>query len=209
MKTACVGMTNAIVRKKMKELKATRVPPGDRWVIVDDDKEKIYSSLTEVLNAIFVQTGISEFYMDAKQGEVHIEDGKVKPEPVKKYSLYGEEIQLYLTYSIILLVIANIIAFYQLNGQFIWKDTPFWNNGMWMSIVGIPVGYMFFWATKFSYEHFGFLWNMRMIGFGVGTIIFGIMSYAILKEVPTLKTFICILLAVAIILIQVTNVIDE
>ena len=209
MKTACGGMTNAIVRKKMKELKATRVPPGDRWVIVDDDKEKIYSSLTEVLNAIFVQTGIAEFYMDAKQGEVHIEDGKVKPEPVKKYSLYGEELQLYLLYSIILLVIANIIAFYQLNGQFIWKDTPFWNNGMWMSIVGIPVGYMFFWATKFSYEHFGFLWNMRMIGFGVGTIIFGIMSYAILKEVPTLKTFICILLAVAIILIQVTNVIDE
>ena len=116
---------------------------------------------------------------------------------------------MYLWCSIILLVIANIIAFYQLNGQFIWKDTPFWNNGMWMSIVGIPVGYMFFWATKFSYEHFGFLWNMRMIGFGVGTIIFGIMSYAILKEVPTLKTFICILLAVAIILIQVTNVIDE
>ena len=92
MKTACVGMTNAIVRKKMKELKATRVPPGDRGVIVDDDKEKIYSSLTEVLNAIFVQTGIAEFYMDAKQGEVHIEDGKVKPEPVKKYSLYGEEL---------------------------------------------------------------------------------------------------------------------
>jgi len=35
------------------------------------------------------------------------------------------------------------------------------------------------------------------------------MSYGILKEVPTMKTFICILLAVAIILIQVTNVIDE
>ena len=25
-------------------------------------------------------------------GEVHIEDGKVKPEPIKKFSLYGEEI---------------------------------------------------------------------------------------------------------------------
>ena len=35
--------------------------------------------------------GISEFYMDAKKGEVHIEDGS-KPEPIKKYSLYGEEI---------------------------------------------------------------------------------------------------------------------
>ena len=74
----------------MKELKATRVPPGDRWIIIDDDK--IYSSLTEVLNAIFVQTGMGEFYLDAKAGEVHIEDGKAKPEPVKKYSLYGEEI---------------------------------------------------------------------------------------------------------------------
>ena len=76
----------------MKELKATRVPSGDRWAIVDDDKEKIYSSLTECLNAIFMQTGIGEFYMDAKAGEVHIEDGKVKPEPIKKFSLYGEEI---------------------------------------------------------------------------------------------------------------------
>ena len=66
----------------MKELKATRVPPGDRWAIVDDDKEKIYSSLTEVLNAIFMQTGMGEFYLDAKAGEVHIEDGKVKPVPV-------------------------------------------------------------------------------------------------------------------------------
>ena len=76
----------------MKELKATRVPPGDRWAIIGDDTEKVYSSLTECLNSIFVMTGIAEFYMDAKQGEVHIEDGKVKPEPVKKFSLYGEEI---------------------------------------------------------------------------------------------------------------------
>ena len=39
-----------------------------------------------------MMTGISEFYMDAKAGEVHIEDGKGKPEPIKKFSLYGEEI---------------------------------------------------------------------------------------------------------------------
>ena len=55
-------------------------------------RDRIYSSLTECLNAIFMQTGIGEFYMDAKAGEVHIEDGKVKPEPIKKFSLYGEEI---------------------------------------------------------------------------------------------------------------------
>ena len=39
----------------MKELKATRVPPGDRWAIVDGD-DQIYSSLTEVLNQIFMET---------------------------------------------------------------------------------------------------------------------------------------------------------
>ena len=78
---------------------------------------------------------------------------------------------------------------------------------MLMSIVGIPVGYMFWWATKFSYEHFGFTWNIRMIGFGIGTIVFGLCSYLFLKEIPTLKTVICLLLALSIILIQVTNVI--
>ena len=76
----------------MKELRAKRVPPGDRWSMLDDDKKKVYSSLTEVLNAIFGKTKVSEFYLDAMKGEVHIEDGEVKPEPVKKYSLYGEEI---------------------------------------------------------------------------------------------------------------------
>ena len=74
----------------MKELKATRVPPGDRWAIVDGD-EQIYSSLTEVLNQIFMESGMTEFYIDAQKGEVNIEDGKEKPPTIKKYSLYGEE----------------------------------------------------------------------------------------------------------------------
>ena len=75
-------------------------------------------------------------------------------------------------------------------------------------MIGYPVGMLFWYATKLSYEHFGFTWNMRMIGFGVGTIIFGIMSWVMLDEIPTLKTFICILLAIAIILIQVTNLVE-
>ncbi len=74
----------------MKELKATRVPPGDRWAIVDGD-DQIHSSLTECLNAIYMETQMTEFYIDAGKGEVHVEDGQEKPEPVKRYSLYGEE----------------------------------------------------------------------------------------------------------------------
>ena len=76
-----------------------------------------------------------------------------------------------------------------------------------MGVIGIPIGTLFFIASKLSYEHFGFTWNIRLIGFGVGTIMFGIMSYIFLNEVPTIKTIICILLAIAIILIQVTNVV--
>ena len=75
----------------MKELKAKRVPPGDRWALTSTDDDKIYSSLTEVLNAIFMDTGLGQFYLVAQKGEVHVEDGKEKPPTIKKYSLYGEE----------------------------------------------------------------------------------------------------------------------
>ena len=113
-----------------------------------------------------------------------------------------------LYYSVVCLVIANIIAYYQFNGQFFLKEW-YWHNPWTTSMIGYPVGMLFFYATKLSYEHFGFTWNIRMIGFGMGTIIFGLMSFVLLKEIPTLKTIICILLALAIILIQITNVVGE
>ena len=31
-------------------------------------------------------------FVDAKKGEVYIEDGVEKPQPIKKFSLYGEEV---------------------------------------------------------------------------------------------------------------------
>ena len=81
-----------------------------------------------------------------------------------------------LYYSIVCLLIANVIAYYELNGQFFLKEW-YWHNPWTTSMIGYPVGMLFWYATKLSYEHFGFTWNMRMIGFGVGTIVFGIMSY--------------------------------
>ena len=113
-----------------------------------------------------------------------------------------------LSLAILILLGSNLLAWFQLNAQFKWTESPFWNNAYFMSIFGIPVGYGFFIATKLCYEYFGFTWNMRMIGFGVGTLMFGIMSWFMLDEIPTLKTIICILLAIAIILIQVTNLVE-
>ena len=79
-----------IQEEEVKTKVAKRVPPGDRWAIVDGD-DQIYASLTEVLNAIFMETQMTDFYIDAQKGEVHVEDGKEKPPTIKKYSLYGEE----------------------------------------------------------------------------------------------------------------------
>ena len=47
---------------------------------------------------------------------------------------------------------------------------------------------------------------MRLAGFGIGTVIFGLFTWFFIGEIPTLKTMISVLLATAIILIQVTNI---
>jgi|TARA_B100000424_G_scaffold175898_1_gene135850 hypothetical protein len=76
----------------MKQLVATRVPPGDRWVLDEEENDVIYGSLTDCLNQIFLVHQATQFFIDAKKGEVYIEDGVEKPQPIKKFSLYGEEI---------------------------------------------------------------------------------------------------------------------
>ena len=74
-----------------------------------------------------------------------------------------------------------------------------------MYITSLVIAPMFFYSTKWSYEHFGAFWNMRLGGFGISTIVFGVMSWLLIGEIPTIKTVISLLLALAIILIQVTN----
>ena len=54
---------------------------------------------------------------------------------------------------------------------------------------------MFWLATKLSYEHFGQFWNIRLIGFGMGTIVFGLMTWLILDETPDMKNTISLILA--------------
>ena len=78
----------------------------------------------------------------------------------------------------------------------------------WVYATSLIIAPLFWYSTKWSYEHFGAFWNMRLAGFGIGTIVFGVMAWSLIGEVPTIKTFVCILLAIAIILIQVTNVLD-
>ena len=102
-------------------------------------------------------------------------------------------------------LVGSIIAFFQLQGWVVWPDKPFLRSLSWMYLTSLAIAPLFFYSTKMSYEHFGAFWNMRLAGFGLGTIIFGVLSWWLIGEIPTLKTLICILLAMAIILIQITN----
>ena len=78
--------------KEVFELIANRVPPGDRWSLVGEDK--VYPSLTEALNAWSISTGEkAEFKLaplDSKLYVIREEQVEIKPEPIKTFSLYGE-----------------------------------------------------------------------------------------------------------------------
>ena len=110
-----------------------------------------------------------------------------------------------LWWAIIAQLIGSIIAFYQLQGHYVYENVKFLKSIWWVYFTSLAIAPLFFWSTKWSYEHFGAFWNMRLAGFGIGTMVFGIMAWIFIGEIPTIKTMISILLAVAIILIQVTN----
>ena len=112
-----------------------------------------------------------------------------------------------LLFAIALIVIANIGTWFQFQGHY-WSDKLIFKSRIFICGVGTILSMLFWNATKFSYEYFGQYWNIRLMGFGVGTMVFGLMTWMLSNEVPTIKTFICLLLAVAIILIQITNVAD-
>jgi len=110
-----------------------------------------------------------------------------------------------LHWAIIAQIIGGITAFFQLQGWVVWPDKPFLKSIWWLYITSLLIAPLFFWSTRWSYEYFGAFWNMRLAGFGISTIIFGLLAWYLIGEIPTLKTMISLLLALAIILIQISN----
>ena len=105
-------------------------------------------------------------------------------------------------YTIILFLICNVLVWYQLNSQLVW-DWAKGTKSMWiMSLMGIPISMMFWYATKWGYIGFGNLWSVRFLGFATSMITFPIMTYLYLGETITLKTLISIILALIIMLLQ-------
>ena len=60
-----------IVKEEIKVKVAKRVPPGDRWSPLDNETV-ILDSLTDVLQYVYQKKGITQFYMDARDGYTYV-----------------------------------------------------------------------------------------------------------------------------------------
>ena len=102
----------------------------------------------------------------------------------------------------LLFLLGQCLVFWQVNGQFIWELAK--KYPLVMSLFGIPISFVYIYATYYTVQAFdGNLWPQRLIGFAMGIIAFTFLTYFHLGEVLTLKTGITLILALAIVLIQV------
>lgn len=99
-------------------------------------------------------------------------------------------------------LVAQIFTFLQLQGQIKYS---FMKNNIWFgALMGVPISLMFMKSVQnFVLAYNGQIWPSRLIGFGIGVIVFTAMSHFLFKEPLNLKTLICLFLGLCIILVQV------
>jgi hypothetical protein len=106
-----------------------------------------------------------------------------------------------LVIGILLGIIGQTLTFFQLQASTRWDW--FKNNYPLMVLMGIPISIIFIHSVKNLVAAFdGQLWPSRLIGFSIGAVVFTILSSILFNEPLSLKTVICLLLALAILLIQ-------
>ena len=106
-----------------------------------------------------------------------------------------------LFYGVLYGIMGQILTFLQLQGNI--KYGWFKNYPIIVLIASIPISFCFLKSVQYLVAAYnGELWPSRLIGFGIGAIIFTIMSWTLFKEPFGLKTAVCMLLATSILLIQ-------
>ena len=86
--------------------------------------------------------------------------------------------------------IAQVLTFLQLQGNIKWN----WYERYPFIILGIsiPISWLYIKSVEaFVYSFNGDIWPSRLIGFGIGIIVFALMSFFLFNEAINLKTFIC------------------
>ncbi len=100
--------------------------------------------------------------------------------------------------------IAQVITFLQLQGQFKYDWVK--NNVIAITIITAPIiSFLFLYSVRgFVLWADGQIWPSRLIGFAIGIIVFTLGSTFLFGEHLTLKTVICLILAIGILTVQLT-----
>ena len=99
-------------------------------------------------------------------------------------------------------ILGQVFSFMQLQGSI--KYGWYQKYPILILLSSIPAA----WFYIKSVEHLvgwadGELWPSRLIGFGIGIIVFVLLSFILFREPITLKTLTCLFLAASILLVQI------
>jgi hypothetical protein len=107
-----------------------------------------------------------------------------------------------LFYGVLYGLIAQILTFIQLQGNI--KYDWYKKYPIPLLLAAVPISWLFIKSVEnLVLAYNGELWPSRLIGFGIGVVVFSSMSYFMFAEVFSLKTIICLILSVSILLIQI------
>ena len=94
------------------------------------------------------------------------------------------------------------MAFVQTNGQFLWPW--FAKNTVIVALVmGSTIGYGFIVSTMYITSYFDTIWPARILSFSLGVLSFTFLAWWLKGEAITMKTIVCLALALVITLIQI------
>lgn len=98
-------------------------------------------------------------------------------------------------------ILGQVFSFMQLQGSV--KYNWYTKYPIIILLSSIPAAWFYIQSVHNFVNHFdGQLWPSRLIGFGIGIIVFVTLSIILFKEPLTLKTIMCLLLAATILGIQ-------
>lgn len=101
-----------------------------------------------------------------------------------------------------LFLFGQALIYIQLNFQFIYPW--FKKNPLIVSILGIPISYLFVYATRFTVAAFdGAMWPQRFIGFATGMVVYALGTYIYFNQAIDTKTGISLVLAIILIAVQI------
>ena len=108
-----------------------------------------------------------------------------------------------LIYGAALFAFAQILIWFQSNGQFLWPW--FRKNPILLSFMGGTfISYILIVGTRLIAEHYGgLIWPGRFIGFSIGIILFSYLTWQFMDEGMNTKTLISILLSLILICVQI------